>query len=255
VLAVPASHRDLRRRFRILVSGGPLATALVFVALTFLPLTPFTWSMWLWNLIVAASSWIPFYARGTATDAKALWLLSRPGREGDWLAAILYIMAIDRQGVWPRDWPAEVIAQLESDGASPPAASARYLAMVYALDLGEPARVAAALEEVLSASHKLRPDLRRVVFSEAAFYQGVMARNAELARAWLKDARAVKGTGAEKGWATGLLAAVAMAEGREEEAREQARAAIAYLDRWPSESGSIAAAKRRLAALTSSPAA
>jgi hypothetical protein len=249
VLASPHSHEDLRRRFQIMLSGGPIATALVFVALVFLPLTPLTWSMWLWNAVVAASSWIPFYLRGSVTDAKAILLLARPGKEGDWLAAILYVMAVDRQGVSPRDWPASVVNQLASDGASPPAATARYLAMVSALDSGDRERVAAALEDVLAASHKLRPDLRRVCFSEAAFYQGVMARDSELARAWLKDARTVKGTSSEKGWDRGLLAAVAVAEGREGEAREEARAAIAYLDRWPAESGSVAAGRRRLAAL------
>lgn len=254
VLASPQSHEYLRRRFQIMLSGGPLATAAVFVGLAFLPLTPFTWSMWLWNAVIAASSWIPFYLRGSVTDAKALLLLRRRGKEGDWLAAILYVTAVDRQGVSPRDWPASVVTQLASDGASPPAATARYLVMVSALDSGDRERVAAALEDVLAASHKLRPDLRRVSFSEAAFYQGVMARNAELAVAWLKEARAVKGTSSEKGWDHGLLAAVALAEGREADAREEALAAIAYLDRWPAESGSVAAARRRLAALTSSPA-
>ena len=57
--------------------------------------------------------------------------------------------------------------------------------------------------------------MRCVCFSEAGFYQGVMARNAELARGWIGDARRVKGTASEKGWESGLLAA------------------IAYLDRWP----------------------
>ena len=106
-----------------------------------------------------------------------------------------------------------------------------------------------ALEDVLAASKRLRPDLRRVCFSEAAFYQGVIARNAKLARAWLADARNVKGTTSEKGWEEGLLAAVDFAEGREEEARAHARRAIAYLDRWPAQSGSVAAARRRLGAL------
>jgi hypothetical protein len=254
VLAVPSSHHDLRHRFRLLLAGGPAATALVFAALSLVPLTPFTWSMWLWNAIVAASSWIPSYIRGNLTDAKALLLLSRAGPEGDWLAAILYVMAIDRQGVSPRDWPAGVVAELAaSDGATPPAATARYLALVCALDLGERERVASALEAVLAASHKLRADLRRAAFSEAAFYQGVIARDAGLARGWLADARGVKGTAAERGWDSGLLAAIAFAEGNEKEAAVQARAAIAYLDRWPAESGSIAAARRRLARLTSAP--
>jgi hypothetical protein len=255
VLASPRSSENLRQRFRIMLSGGPLATALVFVVLAFLPLTPFTWSLWLWNLIVAASSWIPFYLRGSVTDAKALLLLSRPGREGDWLAAILYIMAVDRQGVAPRDWPPEVVAQLASDGASPPAASARYLAMVHALDGDEPSRVAIALEAVLEASHKLRPDIRRVCFSEAAFYQGVTAGNAKLAREWLDDARRVTGAASEKGWDAGLLAAVATAEGNVAEAGKYAQAAIAYLDRWPGASGSVMAARNRLGQLISSPSA
>jgi hypothetical protein len=255
VVAVPDSPHDLRRRFRILVSGGPVATALVFGALALLPLTPMTWSLWLWNTIVAVSSWLPFYTGGNASDGKALLLLSRAGREGDWLAAILYIVAVDRQGAWPRDWPVDVVEQLASDGASPPAATARYLAMVHALDTGDRERIAAALEEVLSASHKLRPDLRRVCFSEAAFYQGVYARDATLARGWLEDARQVKGATSESGWEEGLLAAISYAEGHESEAGEHARAAIAYLDRWPAESGSVAAARRRLGDLTSLPSA
>jgi len=253
VIGAPGSSDDLRRRFRMMVAGGPAATVLLFAVLAFSPLTAMTWSLWLWNAIVAASSWIPFYVSGTATDAKALLLLSSAGREGDWLAAILYIMAVDGQGVAPREWPTDVVAKLASDGASPPAATARYLTMVHALDTGGPERIAAALEDVLAASHKLRADLRRVCFSEAAFYQGAYARNAELARGWLEDARKVKGTTSEKGWEEGLLAAIAFAEGNEGEAGEHASAAIAYLDRWPAESGSVAAGKRRLARLISSP--
>jgi hypothetical protein len=249
VTGVPDSHRDLRRRFQVVISGGPVATGLLFIFLAFLPLNQFTWSVWIWNTVVAASSWLPFYIRGSITDAKAVLILSRSGLAGEWLAAMLYLAVLDRQGVAPREWPPGVVASLTSDGASPPAANARYLALVYALDTGEPARVAVALEEVLTASKHLRPDLRRVCFSEAAFYQGVMARNADLARAWLQDARGVKGTTSESAWDEGLLAAVAFAEGREQEARKHARGAIAYLDRWPSESGSAAAARRRLGAL------
>jgi hypothetical protein len=249
VTGVPDSHRDLRRRFKIVLSGGPIATALLFVCLAFLPLTQLTWVLWIWNAVVAASSWLPFYTRGSVTDAKAVLILSRPGSDGEWLAAVLYLIVLDRQGVSPRDWPAEVVAQLASNGDSPPAALARYFTLVCALDLGERERVAEALERLLESSNHLRPDLRRTCFSEAAFYQGVMARNAELALAWLKDARKVTGTTADKGWDAGLLAAVAFAEGKEEEAREHARGAIAYLGRWPATSGSVAAAKRRLGAL------
>jgi Peptidase family M50 len=249
VIGTPRSHDRLRERFRLVVSGGPIATGLLFVGLTFVPVTPFTWCLWLWNGILAASSWLPFYAAGSATDAKAILLLTRPGAQSEWFAAILYVMIIDRQGVPPRDWPADVVVKLKSDGASPPAATARYLAMVHALDVGERERIATALEETLAASHKLRPDLRRVCFSEAAFYQGTSARNAELARGWLEDARKIRYTTSEKGWEEGLLAAISVAEGKQEEVREHARAAIAYLDRWPAESGSVAAARRRLAAL------
>jgi hypothetical protein len=249
VMGVPDSPRELRRRFKVVLSGGPVATALLFVPLAFLPVTQFTWSLWIWNAAVAASSWVPFYVRGSVTDAKAVLILSRTGRDGEWLASMLYIAVLDRQGVEPHDWPADTVSGLASDGQSPPAAAARYLALVHALDTGDPRLVAVALEDALAASKHLRPDLRRVCFSEAAFYQGVTARNVALARAWLDDARKVKGSTAEKGWEEGLLAAVAFAEGREAEAREHARGAIAYLDRWPGCSGSIAAARRRLGGL------
>jgi hypothetical protein len=249
VIGAPESDRDLRRRFQIVLLGGPVATALLFVGLAFLPRNEFTWPLWVWNAIVAGGSWIPFYTRGSVTDAKAVLILSRPGRDGDWLAAILYLIVLDRQGVTPKEWPPDVVAHLVSNGDSPPAALARYFALLYALDLGDREQVATALEQVLAASNHLRPDLRRVGFSEAAFYQGVLARNVELARAWLEEARKVKGTTSEKGWEHGLLAAVAFAEGREDEAREHAQGAIKYLDRWPSESGSVVAARRRLGAL------
>ena len=70
-----------------------------------------------------------------------------------------------------------------------------------------------------------------------------------MARAWLEDARQIKGTTSEKGWDNFALTAIAIAEDHPDEAREYISNAIALLDRNPGHSGSIAAARARLVTL------
>ena len=112
-----------------------------------------------------------------------------------------------------------------------------------------PARIAEALERVLALAHQLNPDSRRAYFAEAAFVQGIFRKDASLARAWLDDARKVKGTLPKDDWDSAALAGIACAEGDAAQASAQLTRAIAMLDRQPGNSGSVAACRDALAAL------
>ena len=77
--ASPNSSLALRKRFLFFLAGGPAATALLFAILPLLPWNLFTGCLLLANLGMAAGSWIPYYSKGSTTDAKAIWILGRTG--------------------------------------------------------------------------------------------------------------------------------------------------------------------------------
>ena len=88
----------------------------------------------------------------------------------------------------------------------------------------------------------------------AALVQGAYRRDATLARAWLDDARSVKGAIPQKDWDAQALGGIAIAENDPVQARDYFSRAIALLDRYPGVSGSVAACRARLAELMNAPA-
>ena len=98
--------------------------------------------------------------------------------------------------------------------------------------------------------HQPRGDeMVRAYFAEAAFVQGIFRKDAPLARAWLEDARKVKGTLPREDWDCAALAGISCAEGDAAQTCAHLTRAIAMLDRQPGTSGSVAACRERLAAL------
>ena len=250
---IPRNTEKLRRGFALFAAGGPVVTALLFLPLILLPWSLATSSALVANLLLAVFSWIPMTIGGSRTDGKILRTLAGAGASADRFAAILYLVAIDNQGVEPRRWPHKIMEKLAADAPGWDLhGEAAVLLHIYTFDCGETEATAAALEQVLAKAERLRPELRRHYFAEAAFFQGVYRKNGPLARAWLEDARRVKAIPALKDWDAPALAAIAGAEGNVDEARAQIGRAIAYLDRQPGERGSILAARRRLAVLTDS---
>jgi hypothetical protein len=249
VQAVPEASTALRRRFLALSAGGPIATALVFAGAAALPDRRWMAALCLANLLVAAGSWLPYYVGGACTDAKAILLLSRGGPEGELLLGLLYVIALDTQGVRPKDWPAPAIASFENAGNSPLAATASVLELARAFDLRDPGALAATVERALGRAHLGVPLHRRMIFESAAYVQGVYRQNAPLATAWLDDARAVRGVVAETGWDADSLGAVAFAERRLTEARGHFLRALARLDRLPGSTGCVDACRARLSAV------
>jgi hypothetical protein len=243
----PRSPERLRRRFSVFAAGGPLTTALLFLPIALLPWGPLTGSLLLANLILAFFSWTPLGFGGHYTDAKIIQVLSRHGPAAERLAAVLYLMALDGRGVEPNQWPPQMVTSLAAPGGGRAyRASGRIFLYVYAQETAPPAEVAATLEQVLALAGEMRGDLRRWCFAEAAFWQGLTNRDAMLARAWLDDARAVKGAIAQKDWDAAALAAVAIVEGNQPRFREHVNRALAFLDRQPGPSGSVAASRTRL---------
>ena len=251
---IPRTAENLRRGFALFAAGGPVMTALLFVPLLLIPWGPVASCLLVANLVMAFFSWVPMTISGSHTDGKILRTLAREGPLADRFAAILYVMAIDSRGVGTAPpWPREIVDRLSAEVPGPAdrefLAEAAVLLHLHVFDGGEPTVVAAALERVLADAGRLRVDLRRAYFAEAAFFQGVYRGNADLARAWLEDARKIKGGVALKDWNAGALAAIALAEGKPAEARPCIDRAIALLDRQPGMRGGVIADRRRLMAL------
>jgi Peptidase family M50 len=246
----PMQPEDLRRRFTIFVAGGPLVTFILLLASWLMPWGIIPATLLLANLLIAASSWIPYVTKGQPTDAKMIQLLQREGAPSDRLAAILYLMAVDANGVRPRDWPQGLMQKLTAHSEDTAYRSAGFLyRYLYVRDAGDVSEAAAALEALLAAESDGRPDLRRVYFAEAAYFQGSVAHNAALAKAWLADARNVKQAIRLEGWDAAAMAGIAIAEGNQAQARAEIARAIEYLDRRAGKNGSVAAARDRLIAL------
>lgn len=255
VAMVPESTDGLRSRFLQFIGGGPAVTVLLFTVPLAFPGTMFTNCLLIVNLLIALSSLLPYTINGRSTDAKLLLGLLRTGPPADRLATILYLLAIDSRGTAPRDWPSDSLSTLESESESGNSVYCEIgLIFVYfcAMDGGDPARIADALERVLALSNRMNPDSRRAYFAEAAFVQGIYRKDASLARAWLDDARRVRGTLPKEDWDSAALAGIACAEGDAAQAGAQLTRAIAMLDRQPGTSGSVAACRGRLAALLES---
>jgi hypothetical protein len=252
-LMVPRSADRLVDRYLRLVLGGPAATMLLLV-LTLMMAVVFPGSagirvLLLLNLLLAVQSCVPYNVRGMATDAKVVLLLIGRGPAAERLAALLYIIAVDAQGIGPRDWPRELVDKMNVPTSEKAfltsAISVRY---AVALDSGDPERIAEAVERALLASDEAGPDVQQAFYVAAACFQGIFRNNVPLAEAWLASAREVKNAASLKDWDSKALAAIAMARGDRAQARELLTRYLAVLDRYPA-TGMVAVERAQTANL------
>jgi hypothetical protein len=248
VLMVPRGLESLRRNQLIVIAGGPIITAVMFIPVLVLPWNQFTIGLCVANALVAIGSWAPMTIGAEAADAKLFIRFARSPSES--FAAISQLWALDYAGTKPSDWPPQLVNRLalrvEDDSCGTAARQLRYL---YLRECGDSSEASVALESVLAVANKLTPDERRRYFSEAAFFQGVFRRNSALAKEWLDEARRVKVSLPERDWEDYALAAIAVAEGQPEAARPHFLRVIRILDRTPGNSGSVAALRIRLTEL------
>ena len=248
VLMVPRGAGWSWRNQLIVIAGGPILTALMFIPVVLLPWSSFTTCLAVANTLVAAGSWIPVVFGGQATDSRMLIRFARVSEQN--FAAIGELWALDYAGVTPRNWPRELVSQLTIAADDPACgSSARQYRYLYLRECGDQLEAAEALESVLARAIELPPEERRSYFSEAAFFQGMSRNSSVLAREWLEEARRVDAVLPEHDWADYPLAAIAFAEGKREAARSHLVKSIAALDRHPGQSGSVASVRARLAAL------
>jgi hypothetical protein len=244
---------DRLDRFLRLVLGGPAATILLLVITLILALIfpdrAGVRVLLLVNLLFATQSCVPYNVRGMSTDAKVILLLMGKGAAADRLAALLYIIALDRQQIEPRDWPRELVEKMcisaEDKSFLTSAISVRY---AVALDSGDPERIAEAIERALLVSHEAGPDAQRAFYLAASCFQSTFRSNVPLAEAWLKSARKVKDTTSQKDWDSKALALIALVRGEHAQARELLARFLSVLDCYPA-SGMIAAERTRTAIL------
>lgn len=244
-IVAPRSGEDLKRRFAWFAAGGPIAT-LLLLAVSMLAPRGITSGMFAGlNALLAISSIVPFTMGSQPNDGRVIQILSRGGPSADRMTAVLYLLALDSQGLQPKSWPAGEAGKLDlapGDHA--------YLVSVLGLRyhlacVGEDAaQIGAVLEEGLAQSGRMPPDAKRAFFISAAAFQGFYRGNAVMAQTWVESAKALRGSAQPKDWDSAGAAAVAYAQGRTSEAVSALRRYIALLERLP-RSGMLIAERER----------
>ncbi len=232
--AMPPDDRDLRRRFSVMVAGGPLASLLLALA---------GWAAWamlplglprfLAGVTAIASTGFflataqPFGAGGGfASDGGRLLRLWRKGPVGEREVAMLALTAASAGGARPRDWaPAIVDAALLPADGSVMELVAHVYASSRASDTGDAATAEVHLARAIELGRDLSPMLRSLVAAEAAWLRASRG-DVEGARALLAEA---DGPFVERHALHRARAAVLRAEGDLAGARAEAEAGLAAL--------------------------
>jgi len=120
VQAVPDSPAALRRRFLILLAGGPIATALLFIVVFSLPRGPWATALGLANALGAATSWLPFYSIHR----------HNPGLAAAWLEDARRVTGV----VAEHDWDADSLGAIALASGNPAEARREFARALARLD-------------------------------------------------------------------------------------------------------------------------
>lgn len=232
------STEDLARRWVRMLLGGPVVTLILVVVALVLPRGEFSGILLLANVLIAALCWIPYSVRGNASPAKLRWMLTRKDAAGERLRAVLYLMAIDAQGIPPSDWPRDFVEKV--NGPDVPSAGTQFFGVALGLRYAvarasnDPEAIAAAIEDMLASSTKLPPDSRRWLFTKAAGFQASFRKQLPLAEAWMEAASKVKSTRLEdEDWDAEALGLIALAKGDAQMAHESLTRYVAHVETRP----------------------
>jgi hypothetical protein len=241
-VSAPTDDVHLRRRLALMVVGGPLATALLLAlayllmcALRDIPI-PARLAGGLAVLVLSSgfmlgvSIW-PARVQGLTTDGAKLLTLLKGGPEAERMTAVFAMTGVSAAGQRPRDrnpvWLQRAVACTDDSYEE---AAAYYYVYFQALDVGEPERAAAYLDRTLSLWRNTSPLMRVHHFLEAAYFEGRYGRNGATARAWLELA-GKGGFLVEEQTRLRAEAAVLLAEGEPEAARDRASQGLAAMER------------------------
>lgn len=231
--AVPTDSRNLTRRMAVYVAGGPTASLLLAATtLGLLFITPLSIGTVLSTVTVASFfigvvTLIPSRIGGLVSDGARINMLLTGGPEAERWCAIAALGGASMAGERPRDWDKEMIRKsLSPADGSLDDAGASSAAYYRALDLGEVGEAEALLARALAAEDV--PEMMRShVLLEAAFFHAHFRNDADEARALFSEAK--PGKVVEKSLPVRVEAAVLLAEGNAERAKEKAREGLEAL--------------------------
>lgn len=230
---VPTDSRDLTRRTTVYVAGGPVASLLLTVA-TFGLLFAAPPSVGIIlstiavaSLLIGVVTLMPNRMGGFVSDGARIKMLLTGGPEAERWCAIGALSGASMAGVRPRDWDKEMIRRsLSPADGSLDDAGASSTAHYHALDLGRVDEAGALLERALAAEN-VPEMMRSQVLLEAAFFHAYFRHDADKARALFSKAK--PGKVMDKSLPLRAQAAILLAGGDTEGAREKARESLKML--------------------------
>lgn len=230
--SIPRDDRNLRRRMAMMTAGGPLASLVLALAAALLTLISLpdppgeVASVLLFlsftSFIIALVTLFPGRTGGFQTDGARLLMLLRGGPRADRWCAVAVLGAAAMSDQRPRDWSPDLVRQATAvtDGSLDDV-GATMMAYQRALDLGVSEEAKGFLDRALAARDSYPAPYRSSITLEAAYFEARHQGDAPAARAWLEES-------GNPGWPiepqTRLRAeaAVLLAEGEPEEAKERA---------------------------------
>ncbi len=247
-IPLPSKHSFRIDAFAWMTAAGPIASILTTLAcwLAFMKYGTGTWD-WIgsffWASCVGLFSLIPFSAGLQKSDAaRVLMLLKDPQSARAWMAAVA-VQAENARGLLPHEWDALLVEQmLAASQKGGESVFRELMAYFRALDLNDEVSAFAHLELTLAASAKAGKAVRQALYFEAAETTALLKHNAANARVW-RD-RALKLRKPESGAC--VDGAIAIAEGRFEDALREIEKARAFLVKRKLDSGLARFAHQRL---------
>lgn len=240
-----------RSRAALMVAAGPFASLVLSLA-CFYPGSVSTGFanrlagsvFWASTLILIASG-IPYRIDMTRSDGSRLLQLMRDPEDVHSWFALLAVQAENAQGVRPRDWNPELCRLAFSlDANNPEYANRQYLASYRALDEGSETLFLQHLENALAASGRCGKAFQHCLYLEAAAASARMRMRSQQARNWYQRACKLR----KPELAAPVEAAIAMAEGRYQDAIAYFQQASAYMEKRRIDTGTVRLAQEEWAA-------
>lgn len=234
--------------FAWMVAAGPIASVVLAIACwtAYAEFGSGTWD-WIgsacWASTLGLLSLIPMSAGVHKSDAARFWMLiKQPAAARAWMAAGA-VGAENARGVRPREWDSAMVEQMLAEVPDGSAKVVRELLAYYRLldERNEPA-AREHLENALAVSAKSGKAVRQALFMEAAEVNALMIGNATKARTWRE--RALKLRKPES--MACVDGAIAMCEGRYDEAIRDIAAVRAFMVKRKLDSGLARFAHERL---------
>ncbi len=223
-----------------MVAGGPLASVALTVLCGRLYLR-FGNGAWVWvgslfwtSLSLAVISAIPFSSGLNKSDGARIWQLVRhPARTRSWIA-LLEIQTQEANGLRPCDWDSKSFNEvLTADVSASEYLPCQLFAFYRRLDEGSDDVALQHLESLLAASARAGKPVRHILFLEAALASATIRKQATQAREWLERARNIQ----KPKSLHAVEAAIAICEGRYEDAARHWQAARERIVRLRLDSG------------------